>query len=224
MNMEDFISDCYFFNPEISLLIELNSKQGILDLINKKHIEEMEKDISFEDKKIDLYMWNVVYIREVLSKGTYKQNIHTMYNKFYLKISKAANMKELQKLEVEIASAYLDLLIYDAEVTDTFIVNKLLQYLHMNIESHVSLEKLSKDLNISAGYASECFKKKMGITIMHYARNIKIERAKTLLMSTTKSILEISMLLGFYDQSHFARTFKAIVGQSPSEYRNSNYF
>ena len=76
-------------------------------------------------------MWNIVYIREVLGKGTYKENFSELYNKFYMKIFKASTVKELQALELEIASKYLDLLIYDAEVTDTFIVNKLLQYLHI---------------------------------------------------------------------------------------------
>ncbi len=221
--LDDFISDKYFFNPTISLLIESNAKADILDLIRKKHLQELQEEVSFEHKKNDLFMWNVVYIREVLAKGTYKQNIHLLYNKLYFKIAKAASIKELQQIELEIASSYLDLLIYDAEVTDTFVVNKILQYLHINIESHISLERLSKDLNISIGYASECFKRKMGITLMQYSRKIKVERAKTLLLSTSKSILEISMLLGFYDQSHFTRTFKSLTGVTPTEYRNQNY-
>lgn len=221
--LEDFVSDKYFFNPDISLLIESNSKAEILALINNKHREELEGDVSFEHKKNDLYMWNVVFIREVLTKGTYRQSLHPLYNKLYFKIAKASTVKELQSLELEIASTYLDLLIYDAEVTDTFIVNKILQYLHINIESHVSLERLSRELNISIGYASECFKKEMGLTLMQYSKKIKIDRAKNLLLSTPKSILEISIMLGFYDQSHFTRTFRTFTCMTPTEYRNHHY-
>lgn len=223
MPLDGFISDKYFFTPTISLLIESNSKANIIDLISKKHKEELESNIPFHHKKNDLFMWNIVYIREVLAKGTYKENFSDLYNKFYMKIYKASTVKELQSLELEIASKYLDLLIYDAEVTDTFIVNKLLQYLHIHIESHVSLEQLSKDLGISMSYASKCFKSKMGTTIMHYCKKIKIDRAKTLLLSTTKSILDIALLLGFYDQSHFTRTFKSFTGVTPTQYRNNNY-
>jgi len=219
----DFISDKYFFNPTISTLIESNSKQIIIDLIKNKQLEEIEDGVSFEDKKIDLFIWNAVYIREILRKGTYAQNLHLLYNKFYRKISKASTIKELQIFEVEIASAYLDLLIYDAEVTDSFIVNKMLQYLHINIEAHTTVEALAKSLNISKGYASDCFKKHMGVTIMQYAKKIKVERAKTLLLNSTSSILEISSLLGFYDQSHFTKAFKEFVGVTPTEFRNSHY-
>lgn len=220
---QTFLSDRYFFNPEISSLIESNSKENIVKLILDKQQEELENEISLESKRIDLFIWNVVYIREILKKGTYPQNLHTLYNRFYRKISKASSLKELQTLEVEFASAYLDLLIYDAEVTDSFIVNKMLQYLHLNIENYTTVEALAENLNISKGYASECFKRHMGLTIMQYSKQIKIERGKLLLLTTSKSILELSILLGFYDQSHFARTFKEITGMSPSQYRNTNY-
>jgi AraC-like DNA-binding protein len=219
-----FISDKYFFNPTISTLIESNSKHIIVDLIKEKHKEEADEDgVDFHTKQTDLFIWNAVYIREILTKGTYAQNLHILYNKFYRKISKALDLKELQSLEIEIASAYLDLLIYEAEVTDSFIVNKMLQYLHINIENHTTVEELAKNLKISKGYASDCFKKHMGVTLMQYAKKIKIERAKTLLLNSTSSILEIAILLGFYDQSHFTKAFKELVGVTPTEYRNSNY-
>ncbi|HHW66528.1 MAG: hypothetical protein PWP07_321 [Epulopiscium sp.] len=223
MPLDGFISDKYFFSPIISLLVESNSKDAIIELIKNKHKEELENDILFEHKKNDLFMWNIVFIREVLAKATFKESFSDLYNKFYMKIFKASTIKELQALELEIASKYLDLLIYDAVVTDTFIVNKILQYLHVNIENHVSLEKLAKDLDISMSYASKCFKGKMGMTIMQYSKKIKIERAKSYLLSTNKSILDIALLLGFYDQSHFTRTFKAFTGITPTQYRNNNY-
>lgn len=222
--MEDtFISDKYFFDTTISALIESNAKADIIHLITKKHKQEIDDDVSFEDKKIDLFMWNVVYIREILKKGTYAQNFHILYNKFYKKISRASNLEELQCIELQLASAYLDLVIYDAEVTDSFIVNKMLQYLHLNIENYVSVDTLSRSLQISRAYASSAFKKHMGLTIMQYAKKIKIERAKVLLLNSTDSILVISDTLGFYDQSHFTRCFKSIAGVSPTEFRNHNY-
>ena len=55
---------------------------------------------------------------------------------------------------------------------------------------------------------------------MNYYKKIKIERAKTLLLSSNKNILEISTLLGFCDQCHFSKTFKSIVGMSPTKYKN----
>ena len=93
----------------------------------------------------------------------------------------------------------------------------------MNIESHVSLEDISNHLKITPQYAVSCFKKHMGISLMKYSKKIRIDRSKVLLMTTTKSILDIALTLGFYDQSHFSKTFKSFEGVSPSEFRNTHY-
>ncbi len=118
---------------------------------------------------------------------------------------------------------YINLLINDVEVTDNFVINRILKHLHLNIESHISLQLLSQQLNLSQGYISDCFKKHMGMTIMTYAKKIRIERAKVLLITTNSSILEIALTLGFHDQSHFYKVFKSFTNLSPSQYRNSNF-
>ena len=58
---------------------------------------------------------------------------------------------------------------------------------------------------------------------MKYAKKIRIDRAKVLLVTTNNSILEIALTLGFHDQSHFHKVFKSFTGLSPSEYRNKNF-
>lgn len=47
---------------------------------------------------------------------------------------------------------------------------------------------------------------------------MRIERAKTLLAQNDQSICSIALALGFFDQSHFSRTFRRITGLSPSEF------
>ncbi|QAA34022.1 helix-turn-helix domain-containing protein [Clostridium manihotivorum] len=220
---EFFRSDIYLFIDDIFFLIDCKAKPEILEKISEKHLNEKEISLSVEDKRNDLLIWNAVYIREIVKSGVSKKYLHTVYNKYYDKIHTLSTLLELQQLELDFIDTYLDIMINDVEIKDNFIVNKILQYLHINIESYVSLDTLSKALGISIGYASESFNKYMGTSIMKYAKEIKIDRAKHLLLNTDKSILEIGSLLGFYDQSHFSKTFKTLVGVSPTEFRNKNY-
>ncbi|MBS2970995.1 helix-turn-helix transcriptional regulator [Metabacillus sp. KIGAM252] len=216
---ETYQSDSYLFTFDAAYLIESRDKPKMLEIITAKHKEENEQFHPPAAKKIDLYIWNAVYTREIMKLGVTKHYLHSLYNRFYTSIPRQPSLLALQSLEVEMTSAYFDLVIYDMEVTESFVTNKILPYLHMNIENHLSIKKLSEDLEISAGYASSCFKKEMGVSIMKYAKKIKIERAKILLSTTNKSIFEISMILCFHDQGHFSKTFKSLTGMSPTQYR-----
>ncbi|MGH4119354.1 helix-turn-helix domain-containing protein [Clostridium sp.] len=221
--IETFESDIYIFNNDISFLIQSKNIPKVLYILKEKHKQEQENGQTTRNKKSDLIIWNAIYTKEIIKNGVSKSALHPLYNKFYYKIQAINNLMELQELEISMAIAYFNILINDIEVTDNFMINKMLQYIHVNIENHSSLDKLARDLNISVGYASDCFKKNMGISVMKYVQKIKIDRAKNLLLSTDESILYIGILLGFYDQSHFSRTFKSIVGVSPTHYRNNNY-
>jgi len=221
--LETFESDIYIFNNDISFLIQSKNIPKVLGTLKEKHIQEKENGQSINNKKNDLIIWNAIYTKEIIKNGVSKSALHPLYNKFYDKIQVINNLTDLQALEITMVTAYFNILINDIQVTDNFMINKILQYIHINIENNLSLEKLAVDLNNSVGYESDCFKKNMGVSIMRYVQIIKIDRAKNLLLSTDESILYIGILLGFYDQSHFSRAFKAIVGVSPRVYRNSNY-
>lgn len=218
-----FKSDSTLFNNDISFLIELRDKPHIIELIKKKHIGEIYDSISIQDKKNDLIIWNAFYTKEIVKTGVLNKYLHPIYNKFYTLIPTLNSLKDLQSLELNMVDTYINLVINDIEVKDNFVINKILKHLHLNIESEISLKKLSQDLNLSQGYISNCFKKNMGITIMKYAKKIRIERAKVLLLTTNESILEIGLVLGFHDQSHFYKVFKEFTGTSPSKYRNEHF-
>ncbi|MBC8062220.1 MAG: helix-turn-helix transcriptional regulator [Clostridiaceae bacterium] len=220
---DTFESDISIFSNEISLLMESKDKVTALALVKEKHIKEKLIALNTIDKRNDLIIWNAIYAKEIIKNGTSKASLHPIYNKFYDILQGSKGLEELQTIEINILSTYFNILINEIEVTGNFVINKILQYLHLKIEDYIILQNLAKDLNISVGYASYCFKKNMGMTIMKYAQKIKIERAKTLLKSADYSILHISAQLGFYDQSHFTKTFKQLVGISPSNFRNTNY-
>ncbi len=217
------MSDMSIFNNDISFLIKLRAKPQILEIVKKKHLDEISDEISLQDKKNDLLIWNAMYTREIVENGILTRYLHPIYNKFYTLIPTLNTIEDLQTIEIQMIDTYINLLINDVEVKDNFVINRILKHLHLNIESQISLKKLSRELNLSEGYISDCFKKHMGMTIMKYAKKIRIDRAKVLLVTTTSSILEIGLTLGFHDQSHFHKVFKSFTGVSPSEYRNNNF-
>ena len=222
MMYDAYDSDSDFFSNEITFLLEQKDRNSIIYIIEKKHKKElMEKYFPINNKRNDLLIWNVVFIREIIKNGSTKQFIHTLYNKYYRLIQTLSTLSDMQKIELEMANVYLDILINSVEITNNFVTNKIIAFLYIHLEDHLNLEDLASELNLSISYMSNCFKKNMGISIMKYYKKIKINRAKTLIKSTDKSILEISTTLSFCDQGNFSKIFKDIVGCTPIEYRNN---
>ena len=72
---------------------------------------------------------------------------------------------------------------------------------------------------LSPNYFGDLIKKETGRTPQEYIQNKIIGLAKDELLSTTKTINEISYELGFQYSQHFNRYFKRGTGMTPSEYR-----
>lgn len=83
------------------------------------------------------------------------------------------------------------------------------------------LDNLAKDLYLSKYYLIRKCKRNLGLTPHKFHLQNRIRKAQTLLF-TNKSVTEASVNTGFYDQSHFDRAFKNIVGISPTEFLASS--
>ena len=77
-------------------------------------------------------------------------------------------------------------------------------------------------LNLSPHYLSDLLRKYTGKTTQEYIHLQLVEKAKTLLWSTARSVSEIAYELGFEHPSHFTKLFKAKTGRSPTEFRRLN--
>ena len=59
----------------------------------------------------------------------------------------------------------------------------------------------------------------MGVTLIGYLTNIRIEQAKKLLLTTDEKCCNLYYEVGFNSQTYFARKFKEVVGISPAQFR-----
>ena len=90
-----------------------------------------------------------------------------------------------------------------------------------NVESDISFQTFAEENNIGYSYFRKMFKKYTGVPPVQYHLDLKILRAKEMLLYDDKSIKEISYDLGFQSIYYFSRIFKNKQGVSPSEMRKS---
>ncbi len=98
------------------------------------------------------------------------------------------------------------------------VVDRVVQYLHVHMTDKITLDELSSVFFTSKSYLVKHFKLETGKTIVEYLNDIRIERAKLLLVTSGKSIEEISYSVGYESPKYFTRIFKSIVGMSPSAF------
>ncbi|WP_445711305.1 helix-turn-helix domain-containing protein [Flavobacterium sp.] len=99
---------------------------------------------------------------------------------------------------------------------------KKTQEILLETDVNYTLEMLSKELNIHSVHLSREFHRYFGTTFGQYVRQLKLNKAITLIASNQLSMTEICYKCGFYDQSHFISCFKQIYKVSPSSF-NKNF-
>ncbi len=105
-------------------------------------------------------------------------------------------------------------------------IEKLIQqarfYMRENIEDEIDLKILAEQNCIGYSYFRKMFKKYTGLSPHQYHIDLKLMRAKELILTTDKSLKEISYELKFHSIHYFSRLFKKKLGIPPSELRISN--
>jgi AraC-like DNA-binding protein len=81
---------------------------------------------------------------------------------------------------------------------------------------------LAKVANLSEAHFIRSFRATFGETPHRYLQRRRVERAMFLLRETDRSITDICFCIGFASLGTFGRTFREIVGQMPSEYRQGH--
>lgn len=99
------------------------------------------------------------------------------------------------------------------------ITNMLLLYIENHIELAPSFQEICEQLDIDYKYASNCFKKDIGLGFNKYFTKKKMALAKRKLETTDLLIQDISEELGYNNAYYFTRTFKSMYGIAPAEYR-----
>lgn len=101
-------------------------------------------------------------------------------------------------------------------------MEKIIKYMHQNLNNRVTLTELSEMVQLSSPYLSRTFKETTGYSVIEFFNKMKIDKAKELIIEGNKGVKEVAQALGFTDEFYFSRIFKKIEGVSPSEYYSRN--
>ncbi|MBD2072107.1 helix-turn-helix transcriptional regulator [Leptolyngbya sp. FACHB-671] len=98
-------------------------------------------------------------------------------------------------------------------------LKQIIEYVHEHLSEELSLVGLAEQMNLSAFHFARLFKNSLGLSPHQYLLQNRVERAKKLIAIAGKpDLTDIGLQVGFYDQAHFTKAFKRVVGIPPKSF------
>lgn len=99
-------------------------------------------------------------------------------------------------------------------------IERSIAYMAQHVNQPLQVAELAAQANVSPSHYFALFKRQTGRAPIDYFIRLRMQRARTLLDSTTASVKEIAVALGYNDPFYFSRVFKAVNRVAPTLYRS----
>jgi len=102
------------------------------------------------------------------------------------------------------------------------LVRKATDEIDLHLSHHVSTPELAERFGVSASTLARRFRSETGTTVAGYVAARRAERAARLLTTTSQSVRDIALFVGYDDANYFVKVFRAAYGMTPTAYRASS--
>lgn len=201
---------------------------------NSKILESLEADMGMEnglisrsgdslrDGKNTVLIFEALCCREAIAGGIPGQTARRMEDEFLSAIEKCSTITDLINVHLSIYGQWIDTVHQykrNGEISNTIL--DACDYIKANIINELTVEKIAADMGYTTYYFTKKFNREMGIRITDYIKQAKVEYARILLLTTKKTIQEISDLLHFSTRSYFSKVFQEYTGETPATFREN---
>lgn len=100
-------------------------------------------------------------------------------------------------------------------------IQKACKYIQNHITKNIVVEDVAEACNLSTSRISHLFKQHMGVSLMSWHNDIRLQQARKLLLNSTANISKIAKEVGYDDPVQFTKNFKKNIGCSPRAFRQS---
>ena len=161
------------------------------------------------------------YQKRILEKdaaGTLKYNVNSRRS-YIWELQSCTDIENLKKWFLDKTREICTKLENSKEKEAGSIIDRAKEYINENFRRDISLDDVSREVDISPYYFSKLFKQETGKNFIEYLTEIRLKNARELLQDSRLSIKEICAQSGYSDPNYFSRIFKKYEGVTPSEFR-----
>lgn len=215
----------YPLESERALLqkVKIGDRTGAKEILNSILGTILFKDLG----DLGILKARLLELLSVLSRAAVEGgvSIETMLEKNLAFINKVIGIDNQEDLCAWISTAlneFIELVYSSQDGRKIGQIRPAINYIDANYDKPMTLAEIARASHLSASRLAHVFKEQMGSTIFEYVTSVRIEQAKQLLLATNRSCTDICFEVGYNHQSYFTRTFKALVGMTPRQFKNRN--
>lgn len=196
----------------------LQSAYNVLDQINSLERAKLAHS-PMRSVKNSLICSCTLFARAAIESNVNPEEAFSLSDFLILEIERFSEIKELSRYEYYMAKEYIELVLKARMHDYSPPITKIIHHIHTHISDPLTLEDFCLLTGKSKGYLCQLFKKEVGISLISYIQETKIEEAKSFLLMTDMPIIEIAELFGYCNANYFIKQFKRYYNKTPAAYR-----
>lgn len=169
--------------------------------------------------KSRLYELLVLISRTAIENGADAEHTMQLIHQHRSRIAAFTTIDSLCLWLSGVVNHFMDDLFRFSEAKHANLIHRCTQYIGAHYKERITLEDTARMVYLSPAYLSRIFKQETGVTFNEYLNRVRINKAKELLRSRDLRMTDISLEVGYEDQSYFTKVFKRVAGMLPREYR-----
>lgn len=211
----------YFLENEMLQAVSKGQLHKIEMYVSRINLQTVEERVADRTRNAKNY---AIITNTLLRKTVENCSVHPFYvdkvsSEFAKKIELQTSEKGVTLLMKEMVRKYTLLVTNHSLKGYPAVIRRVMINIDSDLSADLSLRTQAKLVGVNPSYLSTLFKKETGQTLTEYVTGKRIEQAIFLLNSTNMQIQMVASYCGIPDLCYFTKTFKKLVGMTPTEYR-----
>jgi two-component system response regulator YesN len=217
---QDLLTSLASMQNEIIDKVVLGDLSGSREIINRfLGVIFLESGMNFDLLKVRLLELIVIISRAAIGKGISAEGLLGPRYSYLTDINAATGFDDLFWKVTKALENFTRAVSAERGRTALAHMTRMKDFLSRNFAARVSARDVAAAAGLSVSRALHLFKKETGVTLSTWVARLRIDYAIYLMKNTDRSMADIAAECGFFDQSHFTKTFRALEGSPPLRYR-----
>lgn len=164
----------------------------------------------------------VLMARAAIRGGASAEVIFEVNHRYMQALKQLRSQEDVAQWLARVLNDFTNLVFELVDSKHKNIIYQAINFINANCARDLNMSDVANYVGYSHSHFSKIFNEEMGCGFRTYLTQVRIEKSKSLLLSSNASIADICEQCGFEDQSYHCKVFKKLVGVTPDKFRKQS--